>query len=168
MVVDYQETGQITTTPAHTGFVASSGFPCPQSATSVEQWHGTQSSYAITGGLWLEIRRRQESVDPSDDDISPCTLGNNPPREMQVHELRRGVPTIVASAGRLDWRAQISVVVRTLASTSKMTVEDDDVDDDESEYEKIKVLMANSTIIPRIDNFLSTQLNKRLQLFSHS
>ena len=60
------------------------------------------------------------------------------------------------------------MVVRTLASTSKMTVEDDDVDDDESEYEKIKVLMANSTIIPRIDNFLSTQLNKRLQLFSHS
>ena len=29
------------------------------------------------------------------------------------------MPTIVASAGRLDWRAQISVVARTLAKIAK-------------------------------------------------
>ena len=77
MVVVYHETGQITITPAHTGCVASSGSPYPLSATSMEQQHCTQSSFAITGGLWLKMRRRRESLDPSDDDIS---------REMQMHE----------------------------------------------------------------------------------
>ena len=75
MVVVYQETktGQITTTPAHTGCVASSDSPCPLTTTSMEQRHSTQSSFAITGGLWLETGRRRESVDPSDDHTSPST-----------------------------------------------------------------------------------------------
>ena len=57
----------------HTGCVASSGSPCPLSATSMEKGHSTQSSFAVTGGLWLEMGRRQESVDPSDDHTSPST-----------------------------------------------------------------------------------------------
>ena len=56
----------------HTGCVASSGFPCPLSATSMEQRHTTQSSFEVNGGLWLEMGRRQESVDPSDDHTSPA------------------------------------------------------------------------------------------------
>ena len=75
MVVVYEETGQITTTPPppHTGCVASSGSPCPLSATNMEQGHSTQSSFAVTGGLWLEMGRRQESVDPIDVHTSPNT-----------------------------------------------------------------------------------------------
>ena len=46
MVVVYQETRQITTTPAHTGCVTSSGSPCPLSATSMEQRHNSQSAMA--------------------------------------------------------------------------------------------------------------------------
>ena len=59
--------------PPQTGCVASSGSPCPLSATCMEQRHSTQSSFAVTGGLWLEMGRRQESVDPSDDHTSPST-----------------------------------------------------------------------------------------------
>ena len=73
MVVVYEETGQITTTPPHTGCVASSCSPCPLSATSMEQGHSTQSSFAVTGGLWLEMGRRQQSVDPIDVHTSPNT-----------------------------------------------------------------------------------------------
>ena len=86
MVVVYEETDQITTTTPHTGCVASSGSPCPLSATSMEQGHSTQSSFAVSAGLWLEMERRQESVDPSYNHTSPSTWGHHPPREMQVHE----------------------------------------------------------------------------------
>ena len=53
MVVVYQETetGQITTTPAHTGCVASSDSPCPLTATSMEQRDRTQSSFASPEGF---------------------------------------------------------------------------------------------------------------------
>ena len=69
-----EETGQITTTPPHTGCVASSGSPCPLLATSMEQRHSTQSSFAVTRGIWLEMGRRQKSVDASDEHTSPQHL----------------------------------------------------------------------------------------------
>ena len=86
MVVVYEETGQITTTPLT---LAALHQAVLRAHYQLQVWNNdivTQFSFEVTGGLWLEMKRRQESVDPSDDHTSPSTWDNHPLREMQMHE----------------------------------------------------------------------------------
>ena len=90
-----------------------------------------------------------------------------------VNAWRRGVRTIIASAGRLDWRAEISVtVVRTLAKIARTSRSMSTMMTvmmkmmmlmmTRASVNTFQILMANSTKISLSDNFLSTLLNKRL------
>ena len=87
MVVVYEETGQITTTPPPTQ--AALHQAVLRAHYQVLVWKRDivpNPVFPSPEGFWLEMARRKESVDPSDDHTSPSTSGNHPPREMQMHE----------------------------------------------------------------------------------
>ena len=138
MVVVYEETGQITITPPHTGCVASSGSPCPLSATSMEQGHSTQSSFAVTAGLWLEMGRRQESVHPTPEAIihfvkCKCTKERCANNRCKCRKAGLTCTDLCGcSDPDEDWKNK-SVDVNDDGCND----DDDDFDDDESEYEYI-------------------------------
>ena len=75
MVVVYEETDQITTTPPPTQ--AALHQAVLRAHYQLLVWNKDIVPNPVLpspeGGLWLEMGRRQESVDLSDDNISPST-----------------------------------------------------------------------------------------------
>ena len=112
----------------------------------MKQQHSIQSSFVITGGLWLEMERRRESVDPSDDHTSPAPetiinlvkckcmkerCANNHCKCRKARLTSRDLCDGCSNTGKDCKNKSVDV------NDDDRNDEDDDVDDDESECEYI-------------------------------
>ena len=167
MVVVYEETGQITTTLPHTGCVASSDSPCPLSATSMEQGHSTQSSFAVTGGLWLEMGRRKKAWIP--------VMSTPPPTPVAIIQLVKCKCTKERCANNHCKCRKAGLTCTDLSGCSDtkedcknklVDVNDDGCNDEDDVMMMLMKTRVNMNIFQTLmalrENFLSTQLNKLL------